>query len=116
MRSTNGLGLAVVVFAVLGIVYYFTLPAYPKISPMAYEYATALYSACNQETPEKLDVLTELIDRSHSAREIDAQESKWLHAIVDRGRDGQWQKAVAECRVMLECQVDKDVGIAVAAD
>lgn len=110
MNAMKAMGLTVFVLGVVGVAYYLSRPTYPKISPKAYEYATALYSASNQQATEKLDVLTQLIDRSRSEGEIDVKESRWLHAIIDQSRSGRWQKANAECRVLLECQVDKDTG------
>lgn len=116
MNFRKAIGAALGVFAVVGIFYYLSRPAYPKISPKAYEYATALYSASNQHSADRLDILNELIDDSQAKQEIAAEESRWLHAIVDQARSGQWQEAVAECRVLLDCQVDKDVGLLIAAD
>ncbi len=78
---------------------------YGEISPRGYEIATALYSACNQKDPAKLETLSEIIEDSTGSRELNDRESRWLVAIIDQGRRGDWDAAVAEVRQIMKDQV-----------
>lgn len=78
---------------------------YGEISPTGYQYATALYAACNQKDSEKLNKLSALIDRSQVNEEISAEEGEWLFAIIEQGHGGQWESAADEVRQLMRDQV-----------
>lgn len=78
---------------------------YGQISELGYQYATALYSACNQSDDEKLEKLSEMIAASQAQREIDDRETRWLQGIIERGRRGDWQAGAREARRLLADQV-----------
>ncbi len=80
---------------------------YPEVSPTSYELSKALYSACNRRSDEHLSRVIELVDSTQAAGEISDRESKWLRAIVDQARAGDWEAATVEARQIMEDQVDR---------
>lgn len=80
---------------------------YGEVSPLAYEYAKALYSICNRRDAERLDVLREKVASSLEKQEITDQESKWLADLIAQAESGQWKSAEAEARRLMEDQVHR---------
>jgi hypothetical protein len=78
---------------------------YGNVSELGYQYATALYSACNQSDSRKLEVISEMLIASSEREEIDDRELRWLNGIIEHGRRGDWQAAAGEARKLLEDQV-----------
>lgn len=79
---------------------------YPKVSERSYDIAQALYSICNREQSDKLDAVAVLIESSATEGAISSDESRWLTAVVDQARAGEWESAAIETRQILEDQVE----------
>ncbi len=96
------IGLVVVVS--IGAYCYFNR-GYGEVSELGYQYATALYTACNQSDDKKLEVISEMLIASSERRELEDRELRWLNGIIERGRRGDWQEAAGEARKLLKDQV-----------
>lgn len=66
---------------------------YGKVSPKAYELATALYSLCNRKDTARLGKVESLIADSTKAAELSSSEEEWLKSIVKSARSGSWESA-----------------------
>lgn len=113
--SRGNLAILLPVLLVLVLVAgYFALPyfswGYGKVSPLGYEYATALVSICNQKDADRLEKLAVLLDDAESNERLEPQESKWLRGIIDLGRRGDWQNASRNARRLLSDQVTYQPG------
>lgn len=78
---------------------------YGEVSERSYEYATALFSACNQKDTARLHKISEMLRQSIDADEISQQEASWLQAIIDLGLSGSWAAASQEVRELMEDQL-----------
>jgi hypothetical protein len=104
---------------------------YGKVSPGAYQSATALFSACKAKTNDRLDKVEAFIqqqpvlseaDLADSATNVDhkqktgaplpadlpitATEKSWLQQIIADARQGNWESAAKSCRRIMEDQVE----------
>lgn len=80
---------------------------YPEVSPKTYEISKALYSACNQKSEERLQIVTKLIQSSLENKEISDREATWLKDIIAQARDNQWESAMVEARSLMEDQIGR---------
>ncbi|MCA9119684.1 MAG: hypothetical protein H6822_34230 [Planctomycetaceae bacterium] len=96
--------LGLVVAVVVGA-YLYLNRGYGDVSELGYQYATALYSACNQSESRKLEVIYQMAIAARERQELDDRELRWLNGIIEHGRRGDWQAATAEARKLLEDQV-----------
>lgn len=80
---------------------------YGKVSPLAYEYAKALYSICNRRNPEKLVVVRQKVATSLEKEEISERESSWLGDIIAQAEAGEWKSAEQQARRLMEDQVKR---------
>lgn len=80
---------------------------YGKTSAEGYRYATALFSACNQQDKARLRKISELISSANEAGELEPDESRWLQDIVDRGLAGDWDSASRNVRRLMEAQQER---------
>lgn len=78
---------------------------YGEISELGYQYATALYSACNQTDDEKLEVISEMVIAASERQELEEHELRWLQGIIELGRQGDWRAAAGKTRQLLSDQV-----------
>jgi hypothetical protein len=78
---------------------------YGETSDRGYQYATAIFSACNQKDETKLREISTMIDQSVEAGELDAREAGWLFAIIDQGMDGKWDAATRNVRQLMDAQI-----------
>ncbi len=93
-------------FLLVGVgAYLYLNRGYGEVSELGYQYATALYSACNQSDEGKLEVISEMLTASHERSELEDHELRWLNGIIERGRRGDWQAAAGAARKLLEDQV-----------
>jgi hypothetical protein len=81
---------------------------YGKVSPAAYDHATALYSIANRRADDKLEEFSEHIAAARTQGAVSEQEAAWLESIVDDARQGQWEAAAKASREMMEDQVGRD--------
>ena len=77
---------------------------YGEISPVAYEYSKALYSACLNKSELHLSKVEQSLGNSND-ESLTSNERIWLEAIFDEARDGNWQAAAKKARRMMEDQV-----------
>ena len=101
--------------------FFFASGGYGKVSPSAYQCATALYSACMAQDTARLDrvetmVIAGGITRARDGRDgktatesgqqsMSEREKDWLLGIVNQARGGDWKSAAALARRMMEDQV-----------
>ncbi len=79
---------------------------YAKVGPKAYECSMALYSVCNRRDESRLNTIAELVETSFEEDELTATEAKYLNAIIDKARKGEWEQATSDARSLLKDQVD----------
>lgn len=77
---------------------------YDPVSPLAYEYAKALYSICNRKSEAQLAPLADQISGSVAKGDLSQQEAAWLDNIIEQATAGQWEAARGESRRLLEDQ------------
>ena len=80
---------------------------YPEVSPKTYELSKALYSVCNQKSPERLDKVQALIQSSLNQEEITSREADWLNGIIKQAQAGEWDEALQESRRIMEDQAGR---------
>jgi predicted small lipoprotein YifL len=77
---------------------------YGPISRNAYDYATALYSATNGKSADRVDDIDRRIHSALDAGKLTREEAEWLGAIIADARSGEWQTAAEECRALMVAQ------------
>jgi len=80
--------------------------SYGKISPLAYEYAKALYSITNRQAEEKLAEVQDGIEAAVAAGELSDREGRWFRDIIADAQQGKWKEANQACRAMMTDQVE----------
>ena len=98
---------AVISVAALIVILGIWLPGrgYGEVSEKGYQYAVALFRACNQKDEAALSEISGMITKSTEAGEIELLEAKWLTEIIDRGRSGDWQGASRDVRQLMHDQL-----------
>lgn len=77
---------------------------YGEVSPLAYEYSKALYSACLNKNEEQLGKVESLL-AGGSTETLPSNERQWIDAIIEEARNGKWQSAARKSRRIMEDQV-----------
>ena len=80
---------------------------YGSLSPLGYDYATALHSISRKKSPEKLPILRKKIVHSFEQGDLSEQEHNWLESILDTADQGNWSRAIEASRNLLEAQVTR---------
>jgi hypothetical protein len=78
---------------------------YGSVSPLAYDYAKALYSISNRQAADQLEGVQQQIATAHQNGELSEQEAEWLIAILQDAQAAEWKAASRAARRMLEDQV-----------
>lgn len=104
-RGTTKLLVGGLAIAAAVATYMYLNRGYGELSELGYDYATAIYSACNQSDGSKLQKLSAMIAASREQNKISDRETRWLSGIIARGERGDWQMAAAESRKLLIDQV-----------
>lgn len=78
---------------------------YGEISPRAYDYAMALFSACNQKKVDKVNEIGVLIEQDAQKGQLASRETRWLQAIITQASNGNWDRANREIRSIMEDQI-----------
>lgn len=78
---------------------------YPKMGPDAVNMAQALYSLCNQKRSDALPKAEAKIVELAADGAIQPHEAEYLSRVIALGKDGHWEKAMLECRAMMEDQL-----------
>lgn len=78
---------------------------YGELSPLGYQYATAIHGLSRRQQSEKIDQLAEQIDASAAAGKLSQQELGWLKPILQAAREGQWPEAAGDSRALMEAQI-----------
>ena len=89
---------------VSGVGLWMATRGYGEVSHEGYQYATALFSICNQQDELRLEKLSDMIDRALADGEVQPKESSWLQEIIRLGRAGDWEAASREVRQLMEDQ------------
>lgn len=91
----------------VAVVVYVTQDSYGTVGSLGYDFATALFSACNRHDAETIAELASMVDAAASEGELSEQELAWLRGILADADAGDWQSAASESRRLLEAQVIK---------
>lgn len=78
---------------------------YGELSPLGYQYATAIHSLSRRQRSEKIDQLAEQIDASAAEGRLSQQELSWLKPILRAARAGQWPEAAGDSRALMDAQI-----------
>ncbi len=106
MNKSSLLAIIVVIgLAVVAMGFFFNR-GYGKVSPRTYECATALYGACLAKSEERIAKVEALFDEPDT-EEIPSTERVWLERIIEQAKRGEWKKASAAARRMMEDQVER---------
>ncbi len=84
--------------------YWFANRPYGEVSQAGYAYATALFSACNQQDEGRLNTIAAMVADAEGAGDLHAREARWLRQIIGKGLDGNWQQASRAVRKLMEDQ------------
>ncbi|QDS92419.1 hypothetical protein FF011L_11620 [Roseimaritima multifibrata] len=78
-----------------------------KLDDNQYATTIALYRICNQRSDAGLDQIELLLEASlEESGQVDAAV-KAMQRIIEDGREGHWQQATADCRLLLDSQVKR---------
>lgn len=78
---------------------------YGEVSPAAYQYAKAIYSAASRRATEHLDTVEASLDEALASGELSPQEAGWLRGMIEDARQGEWEAAQKRARRLMEDQV-----------
>lgn len=78
---------------------------YGEVSPQGYQYAVALYRACNQRDEAGLARISDMISAALDKNEIRPAEARWLGGIIEKGLSDNWDEASRDVRQLMEDQV-----------
>ncbi len=78
---------------------------YGEVSPQAYQFSKAVYSACLNQNDEHLDKIANLMGGDEGA-ELSDTERRWLADMIARAESGDWKSAARKARRMMEDQVE----------
>ncbi|TWU22843.1 hypothetical protein [Bythopirellula polymerisocia] len=98
----------IVIAGVLGtlVAAFLVLPSkYEKVSKQTYDLSSALYSSCNRHDGSRLAQVQKEIEAGLEKNEISTQEAQWLGEILHLAQKGNWTKARAKARQLMEDQV-----------
>jgi hypothetical protein len=95
--------LSAISFALLAIVGC----GYGEVSPMAYEFAHALYTLSNRQSADRIDEVVAKLDAAAAAGEITEREAGWLNDICDQCRSGDWAGAQEAAKRMMRDQIKR---------
>ncbi len=95
--------LTLVLVAMLG--YAFWPRGYGDVGHQGYQYATALFSAVNQQDLERLQDIAQRIQQSQQNGELQPREAEWLLDIIRDAESGKWERANQHVRQLMEDQV-----------
>ncbi len=80
---------------------------YGTLSPLGYDYATALHSLSRKKKTENIDLLRKKIVGSFEHGDLSERERNWLESILDSADHGDWPGAIKASRSLLEAQVTR---------
>lgn len=80
---------------------------YSGASPRTYAYANALYTICNRRHTAKLDEVAVTIADDAARGELPAGEARWLEAIVEDARRGEWTRGMKTAREIIRQQASR---------
>ena len=80
---------------------------YGKVSPDAYQVATALYGSCLAESDQRLQSVSLLVsDESEQPLELSDSERRWFESMIRTAEGGDWKSAAKSAKRMMEDQVE----------
>lgn len=81
--------------------------SYGEVNEVTFAHATALYSACNQESSERIEACAKLLEAAESSNSVSSKEASYLEGIITAGREGRWQEAQAMARELMTDQAGR---------
>ncbi|RCS40620.1 hypothetical protein DTL42_24940 [Bremerella cremea] len=108
-NSTRNITLVVLagVVVVGGFAWWLSRPSYGEISDKGYDYAMALFAACNGRSTAKIEKIVSMVEQSQIAGELPEQEAAWLKKIASNAMEGNWESANASVRTLMEEQAKR---------
>ena len=103
-RQPLMLSIALALLVAAGAYLWFS-QSYGEVSRNGYEFATALFSAVNQQDKPRLLRIADMVQQSHAAGKLRSDDADWLVEIVELGLDGEWTAANRNIRQLMEDQV-----------
>lgn len=104
-RSRKYLASLLLICGLVATIVYFNRDSYGTVGSRGYEFATALFSACNRRDAATIEKLESMVDSAASRRELTEQEIEWLRGILADANAGDWQAAAKDSRSLLQAQV-----------
>lgn len=91
----------------LGLVgwYFLGQRNYETVGSKAYEVAKALYSTCNLRDAERLQQVSQQIDRLEKTADLSADEAATLRSLTLLAERGDWKQAASESRRLMQAQL-----------
>ncbi|MCA9061905.1 MAG: hypothetical protein KDA96_02570 [Planctomycetaceae bacterium] len=80
---------------------------YGSVSDEAFAHAKALYAACDQRDPLRLQSCASLIALAEASRELSTAEARFLREIVAKAQADNWEVARADARRMMAEQAGR---------
>lgn len=77
---------------------------YGQVSERGYEIATSLYSVCNRKDLPRLAIVEELVTETSNDGVLPPHEAKWFRRIIANAHSGDWERAAASIRRLLDDQ------------
>ena len=87
------------------VLYLFWPRGYGETSDQGYQFAIALFTACNQHDSEKLTTIANMIEAAEDAGELGNAEARWLQGITRQGLAGNWEAANRAVRRLMTDQL-----------
>ena len=107
MNSHRKVGASIALLALLLAVlgYHWLNRNYGTMGGTGYQYALALYSACNRQDSDRVAELARVIDHAAGEDTLTPAELKWLQQIIAKAQSRRWVEASSDIRLLLEAQV-----------
>lgn len=81
---------------------------YGKVSGESYQYARALYMACNLKDPKRLQKVETQLLSVVPGEKLSQKEKQWLLDIVNMGKRENWESGAKAARRMIRDQVERN--------
>lgn len=108
-NSTRNIALLVFAAVVVigSVAWWLSRPSYGEVSEKGYDYAMALFAACNGKSTVKIEKIVSMVEQSQIAGELSDQEAAWLKKIASNAMEGDWESANAAVRTLMEEQAKR---------
>lgn len=113
MSGKQCFGSALAVTIVVALCWSIFFRGYGEVSQPTYDFALALYGACLAKNETRIDKIELAIlavgkgDSKGMGNVIPSREITWLHRIIAKARNAQWESAAREAQQIMEAQVGR---------